>query len=71
MIRRDFVSEPLFTGIKIVDTLIPLGRGQRQLIVGDKGLGRSASPSTRSSPSETTGVRCVYCPDRPEALLRG
>ena len=36
---RDFVSEPLYTGLKIVDTLIPIGKGQRQLLVGDEGLG--------------------------------
>jgi F-type H+/Na+-transporting ATPase subunit alpha len=61
MILRDFVSEPLFTGIKIVDALIPLGRGQRQLIVGDKGLGRSAIALDAILAQKTTGVRCVYC----------
>lgn len=39
---RDFVHEPLYTGNKIVDTMIPIGKGQRQLIVGDEGLGRSS-----------------------------
>ena len=39
---RDFVNEPLYTGIKIIDTLIPIGKGQRQLLIGDEGLGRSA-----------------------------
>ncbi|MFY9974815.1 MAG: F0F1 ATP synthase subunit alpha [Chromatiaceae bacterium] len=61
MIRRDFVNEPLFTGIKIVDTLIPLGRGQRQLIVGDKGLGRSAIAIDAVLAQRDSGVRCVYC----------
>lgn len=61
MIRRDFVSEPLFTGIKIVDTLIPMGRGQRQLIVGDKGLGRSALAIDAVLAQRDSGVRCVYC----------
>jgi F-type H+-transporting ATPase subunit alpha len=60
MIRRDFVSEPLFTGIKIVDTLIPVGRGQRQLIVGDKGLGRSALAIDAVLAQRDSGVRCVY-----------
>ncbi len=39
---RDFVNEPLYTGIKIIDALIPIGKGQRQLIIGDEGLGRSS-----------------------------
>jgi F-type H+-transporting ATPase subunit alpha len=42
IIERDFVSEPLYTGSKIVDTLIPIGKGQRQLIIGDDGIGKSA-----------------------------
>jgi F-type H+/Na+-transporting ATPase subunit alpha len=61
MIRRDFVNEPLFTGIKIVDTLVPIGRGQRQLIVGDKGLGRSAIAIDAVLAQRGSGVRCVYC----------
>jgi F-type H+-transporting ATPase subunit alpha len=61
IIQRDFVNEPLFTGIKIVDTLIPLGRGQRQLIVGDKGLGRSAIAIDAVLAQRDSGVRCVYC----------
>ena len=39
---RQPVSEPLHTGIKIVDALTPIGRGQRQLIIGDKGIGKTA-----------------------------
>jgi len=42
IVERDFVSEPLYTGNKIVDALIPIGKGQRQLVVGDDGLGKSA-----------------------------
>lgn len=42
IIERDFVSQPLYTGCKIVDTLIPVGKGQRQLIIGDDGVGKSA-----------------------------
>jgi len=39
---RDFVHTPLYTGSKIIDTLVPIGKGQRQLLIGDDGLGRSA-----------------------------
>jgi F-type H+-transporting ATPase subunit alpha len=60
MIDRRFVSEPLFTGIKIIDGLIPVGRGQRQLIVGDKGLGRSALAIDAIINQAESAVRCVY-----------
>ena len=42
IIERDFVKEPLYTGCKIIDALIPIGKGQRQLIIGDDGIGKSA-----------------------------
>ena len=42
IIERDFVTHPLYTGCKIVDALIPIGKGQRQLIIGDDGVGKSA-----------------------------
>ncbi len=60
MIRRDFVHEPLYTGIKIIDSLIPIGRGQRQLVVGDKGLGRSSIAIDTLLSQKDSGVRCVY-----------
>ena len=42
ILERDFVSRPLYTGSKIVDALIPIGKGQRQLLIGDDGVGKSA-----------------------------
>ena len=60
MIERDFVSRPLYTGIKIIDTMIPVGKGQRQLIVGDKGLGRSAIALDAIINQQGQDVRCVY-----------
>lgn len=42
ILERDFVNQPLYTGNKIVDALIPIGKGQRQLIIGDDGVGKSA-----------------------------
>ena len=47
IVAREFVDQPLYTGNKIVDTLIPIGKGQRQLIIGDNGLGRAPLPLTR------------------------
>ena len=42
MLQRDFVSEPLYTGIKIIDAMIPVGKGQRELIISDASLGKTA-----------------------------
>ncbi len=42
IVARDMVHEPLYTGCKIVDSMVPVGKGQRQLIIGDEGLGRSS-----------------------------
>jgi proton translocating ATP synthase F1 alpha subunit len=42
IIFRERVSEPMLTGIKIIDSLIPIGKGQRELIIGDKGTGKTS-----------------------------
>jgi F-type H+-transporting ATPase subunit alpha len=42
IVARDVVQKPLYTGCKIIDAMIPIGKGQRQLIIGDEGLGRSS-----------------------------
>lgn len=57
---RDFVHEALYTGSKIVDTMIPIGRGQRQLLIGDEGLGRSSLALDAVIQQKGRGVRCVY-----------
>jgi len=57
---RNFIHEPLLTGIKIIDTLIPIGKGQRQLIVGDKGSGRSAIAIDAILNQRDKNVYCVY-----------
>ncbi|MGB4066942.1 MAG: F0F1 ATP synthase subunit alpha [Nitrospira sp.] len=57
---RDFVHKPLYTGNKIVDTLIPIGKGQRQLIIGDNGLGKSSLAIDAVINQRNQGVRCVY-----------
>lgn len=49
VIFRQPVNEPLQTGIKAVDAMIPIGRGQRELIIGDRQTGKPPSPSIRSS----------------------
>jgi F-type H+-transporting ATPase subunit alpha len=60
IIARDFVSRPLFTGHKVVDTMIPIGMGQRELIIGDAGLGRSALALDAVIQQKGRDVRCVY-----------
>ena len=57
--ERDFVNAPLYTGIKVVDTLIPIGRGQRQLIIGDPGTGKTALALDAVVNQAGQGVRCV------------
>ena len=60
IITRDFVDKPLYTGIKIIDTLIPIGKGQRQLIVGDEGLGRSSIAIDAVINQKDQEVICIY-----------
>jgi F-type H+-transporting ATPase subunit alpha len=60
IVARDFVNEPLYSGIKIIDTLIPIGKGQRQLLIGDNGLGRSALALDTVINQRDKNIRCVY-----------
>jgi F-type H+-transporting ATPase subunit alpha len=60
VVARDFVHEPLYTGIKVVDTMIPIGKGQRQLLIGDEGLGRSSLALDTVINQHGQGVYCVY-----------
>jgi F-type H+-transporting ATPase subunit alpha len=60
IVARDFVNEPLYTGTKIVDTLIPIGKGQRQLIIGDNGLGKSSFAVDTVINQRDKNVLCVY-----------
>jgi F-type H+-transporting ATPase subunit alpha len=60
IIARDFVNKPLYSGIKIIDTMIPIGKGQRQLLIGDEGLGRSSIAIDTVINQQGKDVRCVY-----------
>ena len=60
ILARAFVTRPLYTGIRIVDTLIPIGRGQRQLVIGDEGLGRSSIAIDTVFNQKGGDVLCVY-----------
>ncbi len=60
IIARDFVAQPVYTGNKIVDTLIPIGKGQRQLIIGDNGCGKSTLAIDTVINQRGKEVYCVY-----------
>ncbi|HEX6133224.1 MAG TPA: F0F1 ATP synthase subunit alpha [Longimicrobiales bacterium] len=61
IVQRQPVKEPLQTGIKAIDSMIPIGRGQRELIIGDRGTGKSAVALDAIMNQKDTGVICVYC----------
>src|ERR671919_90437 len=60
IIVRQPVKEPLQTGIKAVDSMIPIGRGQRELIIGDRGTGKTAIAIDTIINQKGQGVVCVY-----------
>lgn len=57
---RKSVHEPLQTGIKAIDSTIPIGRGQRELIIGDRGIGKTAIAIDTIINQKDSGVICVY-----------
>ena len=57
---RDFVARPLLSGNKIVDTMIPIGKGQRQLIIGDAGTGKSSLALDMVIAQKGRNMLCVY-----------
>jgi F-type H+/Na+-transporting ATPase subunit alpha len=60
IIKRQPVKEPLQTGIKAIDSMIPIGRGQRELIIGDRGTGKTAIAVDAIINQKGQGVICVY-----------
>ena len=61
ILERGAVTEPLQTGIKAIDALIPIGCGQRQLILGDRQTGKTAIALDTILSQRGRGVICVYC----------
>ncbi len=61
IIKRAPVTEPLQTGLKVVDALIPVGRGQRELIVGDRQTGKTTIALDTIINQKDKNVICVYC----------
>jgi F-type H+-transporting ATPase subunit alpha len=58
--ERQPVSEPLQTGIKAIDSMTPIGRGQRELIIGDRKTGKTAVAIDTILNQKETGVKCFY-----------
>jgi F-type H+-transporting ATPase subunit alpha len=60
VVQRQPVKEPLQTGLKAIDSMIPIGRGQRELIIGDRQTGKTAIAVDTIINNKDTGVVCVY-----------
>lgn len=60
VIWRQSVDEPVQTGYKSVDTMIPIGRGQRELIIGDRQTGKTAMAIDAIIAQKSSGIKCVY-----------
>ncbi len=60
IVQRKKVNEPLYTGIKVIDALIPIGRGQRELIIGDRQTGKTAIAIDTILNQKGSGVYCIY-----------
>ena len=60
VITREPVEQPIQTGIKAVDAMVPVGRGQRELIIGDRQIGKTAVAIDAIINQKGTGIKCVY-----------
>src|SRR5205085_1892374 len=61
VIDRQPVREPMATGIKAIDAMIPIGRGQRELIIGDRQTGKTAIVLDTIVNSKGKDLICIYC----------
>jgi F-type H+-transporting ATPase subunit alpha len=60
VIERKSVDQPVQTGIKAIDAMVPVGRGQRELIIGDRQTGKSAVAIDAIINQKGTGIKCIY-----------
>jgi F-type H+-transporting ATPase subunit alpha len=60
VIARQSVDEPVQTGLKSIDSMIPIGRGQRELIIGDRQTGKTAIAIDAIINQKGTGIKCIY-----------
>jgi len=60
IVDRKSVHEPMYTGLKAIDAMIPVGKGQRELVIGDRQIGKTAIGIDAIINQKDTGVKCVY-----------
>ena len=60
VIQRQPVNQPMYTGLKAVDAMTPIGRGQRELIIGDRQIGKTAICVDSIIRQKDTGIKCIY-----------
>jgi F-type H+-transporting ATPase subunit alpha len=60
VIQRQSVDQPVQTGLKAIDAMVPVGRGQRELIIGDRQTGKSALAIDAIINQKGTGIKCIY-----------
>jgi F-type H+-transporting ATPase subunit alpha len=60
VIKRQPVNQPMYTGLKAVDAMTPIGRGQRELIIGDRQIGKTAICVDSIIRQKDTGIKCIY-----------
>ncbi len=60
VITRQSVSQPVQTGLKAIDAMVPIGRGQRELIIGDRQTGKTAVAIDTIINQKGTGIKCIY-----------
>ncbi len=60
VIARQHVDQPVQTGLKCIDSMIPVGRGQRELIIGDRQTGKTAIAIDAIINQQKSGIKCVY-----------
>lgn len=60
VIERKSVDQPVQTGLKAIDAMVPIGRGQRELIIGDRQTGKTAVAIDAIINQANTGVKCIY-----------
>jgi F-type H+-transporting ATPase subunit alpha len=60
VVERQPVKEPIQTGLKAIDSMIPIGRGQRELIIGDRQTGKTAIAVDTILNQKDSGVKCIY-----------
>jgi F-type H+-transporting ATPase subunit alpha len=60
VIARKSVNQPVQTGLKCIDSMVPIGRGQRELIIGDRQIGKTAIAIDTIINQKNSGIKCVY-----------